>query len=372
MLNRYFYPAIGGVENHIKNLSRELIKMGHEIVIICSNRNFKGEKIEKKHENIQGINIFRYNKFKEIHKLLKKLKVDIVHIHLYRSTHTPFLFREAKKAKLPIIHTPHCIYPPKSFVDLLKKKIYDFLFSSLIINSSSVIINLTKQDQMDMMKLGMKKEKSIIIPNSIIIPPETKKETNVFKKYKLAENYILYVGRIDWNKGIDKLIYVVKKVQELDSRCIELAIVGEDISEKKKLLKLIKKLNLEEKVKFLGFVPSNDLISLYKYATCFILLSAYEGLPTVVLEAMFHSTVTIATAEGGTKFVIENGVDGFLVDKEDINNIAEIIIKLVKNRQEGVEIGKRAKEKIINNYLWEKNSVKMKDIYYRIVRKNEL
>ncbi len=103
-------------------------------------------------------------------------------------------------------------------------------------------------------------------------------------------NYILYVGRLVEHKRVDLLIKSFKNSSICSN--YKLVICGTG-NYQRELEKLIKKYDIEEEVKLLGFLPKEKIDALMKKATALCLLSDYEGMPNVVFEAMIHKTPVI-------------------------------------------------------------------------------
>jgi len=170
------------------------------------------------------------------------------------------------------------------------------------------------------------------------------------KKYHISGDYILFVGTLQPRKNIEKLIEgfsnVVKKHPKLT-----LVVVGKHGWLYEDILKAPKKYGIEEKVKFISFVPDQDLASFYKQALCYVLPSLYEGFGLPVLEAMAYDCPVITS---NISSLPEAGGDAALyVDPKNVDDIAEKILMLVENpslRRELIEKGKKQ----IKKFSWEK------------------
>jgi len=112
----------------------------------------------------------------------------------------------------------------------------------------------------------------------------------ISQKYHLPKKFILYVGDLNWNKNIPGLIEAFNELCQ-HKKDIYLVMVGKaflekDLAERMKVVRLIKKLKLEKKIIFLGFIPTKDLVALYNLAFCYCQPSFYEGFGLPVLEAI--------------------------------------------------------------------------------------
>ena len=139
---------------------------------------------------------------------------------------------------------------------------------------------------------------------------------------------VLAIGRLVQQKGFDTLIKAFSKVfPEIDARLI---IVGEG-SEKASLAKMVKDLNLTNKVFFAGF-QKNPFMFL-SHADLFVLSSNYEGLPMVIIEAMACGTPVLSTdCKSGPRELLQDGKFGFLVSNGDEQMLYKGIVRLLKDR----------------------------------------
>lgn len=136
-------------------------------------------------------------------------------------------------------------------------------------------------------------------------------------------NYV-YVGRIAAVKGVDTLIKAFKLVAANDENA-RLFLIG-DISGiyedyHRYLLNIVKEENLNGYVTFVGF--SNNPYVYMRYASCFVLASRNEGLPNVLIEALYLGTpVAATTCIPVIERIVQNGINGYLVNVDDSNALA--------------------------------------------------
>ncbi|MGE5328536.1 MAG: glycosyltransferase, partial [Deltaproteobacteria bacterium] len=362
-INRYFYPFIGGVEFHIQNLSKKLIELGHDVYIITSNKNRQNPaEILSKAEIYEEIKVIRVKSFKELKEELIKGGFEVVHSHFSRTVFSAAGIILAKKycKNARIIFTPHCFYPAKNINSFLKKIIFDNTLGINSFRKADTMICLTENDKADAVRLGMNKDKITIIPNSINFSEFNNKViSGAFCERFKINKYILFVGRIDYVKRIDFLIEGMKYLK-LDGYNLAVIGAGEE-NQVQKLKELAKTLEVEENVKFCGKVSFDELASAYQSCELLALPSSYEGLPTVILEAMALGKVVAAAASGGTSFVINHGENGFLFEYNNLEDYCKVVKNLKK--YDISKIGEKAKETVKQNYSWESNVYKIIDVY---------
>jgi L-malate glycosyltransferase len=120
-----------------------------------------------------------------------------------------------------------------------------------------------------------------------------------------------------------------------------------------KLKDIIRNVGLEEKVLFLGRIERKKLINLYKNATIYVICSVYEGLPTVLLEAMACGLPVVATNIGGNRDLISSNINGLLIPPRSPEKMAQMIQLLWNDECLRKKLGQNARETIIKRYTWD-------------------
>jgi glycosyltransferase involved in cell wall biosynthesis len=134
---------------------------------------------------------------------------------------------------------------------------------------------------------------------------------------------ILYVGRIEINKGLHELLSAVKEFEDC-----ELTLVG-DGQYMPVVQNEISRLNLQTKVKTMGYIPfSPDLFGVYRSHDILILPSYSEGLPQVILEAMANGCLVLASNVGSIPHIVKHGKNGFLFQPKSTSSIVELLQSL--------------------------------------------
>ncbi len=139
--------------------------------------------------------------------------------------------------------------------------------------------------------------------------------------------HLLYVGRFDQYKGIFELLHATRNLLDTGLN-VRTQLVG-DGPRRADLEALVRKLNLQDNVDFLGFVANEALRDIYRRNDIFVLPSYSEGMPKVVPEAMSNGLPTVTTDVGGIPRVAQNGRTGFFVKPKDVPALTEALRQLV-------------------------------------------
>lgn len=162
-----------------------------------------------------------------------------------------------------------------------------------------------------------------IIPNAVRQVSKKAGHKKISSKVK-----ILTVGRLNPLKKLDSLINSIKLIKS--KKDFELVIVG-DGPERKKLENEVKKLSLEKKVKFIGWIKREKIEKLYQESDIFVLPSIEEAMSNVLLEAISFGHPIVAINIPSSREIVKDNLNGFLIPQNHITKMAEKISKLIND-----------------------------------------
>lgn len=188
------------------------------------------------------------------------------------------------------------------------------------------------------------------------------------KKYKLPDIFALYVGDVNYNKNIFRLISAFAQFNKKYPD-VHLVLVGEawkkfDLPETRALMNHISSFSLEKYVHFLGYVPTQDLVCLYNLAICYIQPSLYEGFGLPIIEAM-ACACPVVVSDIPVHREICSGVAIFFDPKNELS----LVKSLVSIMQWGDLRLKQRKKAVLHqahNYTWEKVALQTIKVYKHI------
>lgn len=335
-----------GVGTYIRQLSQGLndIKNVNVFVIefdITSTRQnvfLKGEQ--------DGINTFRIVLRKNIEKIhilkrQEKLFGNVVKVltqYIPKSSltiiHMNLVFQLLIAKELKKVYNGYIIYTQHVYIEIQREGHYDF--ESETCKFVDKIVTVTKHGKEHLIEKGVDKGKIEVIYNGItpnII--NRKAESIIWKRYglKRSEKLVLFSGRIDEIKGLDYLCFAFNELLEKLPNC-RLIIAGNGNFEE--LIKSSRKFS--SKVSYLGFVPHEDIISLYHEADIGVIPSLEEHCSYVALEMLFAGLPVVASSLGGLKEIFEHRENALLaetiIDKTNRYGISPKIDHLVNSMYE--------------------------------------
>ena len=353
--------GVGGAEKLVTDIGLNINKEKFSITIITLYKNENSIFLEdlKKH----NINVIELNKRKgpdlslilKFNKLFKKDKPDVINTHLYV---TPYVCIPAILQKVKIkIHTVHNIATkelPWKF-RIIMKMIYHF-FGFVPIAISDYIKDTIQKEY------NLKSNEIECIYNGI--------DTNKFicnQKYIHNDNIVfINVARMSEAKKQILLIEAFKLVND-KYKNTRLHIVG-DGKLRKKIEDKIRELGLEEKVILRGI--RKNISKELNNASVFVLSSEYEGLPLSVLEAMASGLPIITTDAGGVIDIVKNNINGIIVQKNNIQALADAMIKICENDN---CIKKMGNESYLLSKMYDikKMAKEYENLYIRLINKRK-
>lgn len=376
MLSPYFFPHTGGTEKYVRDLAASLIIKGHEVTVITNN--LPKEKNAPKTETLpEGIKVIRLDAVDMFNYLpvsnqfnLKMLDgYDIVHVHVPAFS---FLRSVAGKIKQPLVVTYHCdvtvsekyfgIPVPKFFVPIFEWASNSY--AKMFLPKAQEIITTTETYASS--SPVMKDLPRNVVPIGIFHDKidEIQKKLNLTPDKKNSKQ-LLFLGRLAGNKGCD---YLVKAMPEILAKFpdTKLIICG-DGEEKGHILDLVTQFNIGPSVTFLGTATFEKLVELYYTSIAYVFpsINRLEAFGIVQLEAMANYTAVVASDIPGPNAVMDEGVSGLLVPKQDPHALAQAIISILADPEKSKEMGRKGRELVEKKYDWGVIADKILEIYAR-------
>jgi glycosyltransferase involved in cell wall biosynthesis len=223
---------------------------------------------------------------------------------------------------------------------------------------------LTTAEKRDFTKWGISEDKIETVPNGVHIREKEKQSSMGSTKQNSVSNNettVLYLGRIHERKGVDILVEAVTEVEG-----VNLLIAGPDDGYAGEIDRIVSERDLEEKVKYLGFISEEKKEEVYNECDIFVLPSPYgEGLPTTILEAAAFGSPIVATPACNVGFIEDIG-GGRIVEPE-VDSIALALAELASDQFNLDRMGYNAKMSIENRFSWNTIAGNVEEIYKSII-----
>lgn len=352
---------------HTKKWCDYFINRGYEVNVISLNKgDIKGAKVfsfdfdVKGNKNKSVVKKIKYLKvIKEIKKIVYEINPDILHAHYASSYGLLGTFMNYKPYVISAWGTDIYEFPKNG---LIQKKIIKY--------------NFKKADYLFSTSINMAKEMKKYTDKDISITPfgvdtEKYKINESITKRKKIRNYRIIgtIKTLEKRYGIDYLIkaFAIVKSKYNKKEEIYLKIAG-DGSQLENLKNLVKKLNLEESVEFLGRINQEDVKDTFNYFDLAIFPSLKESFGVSSLEAQACGVPVIVTNVGGHPETVMNGESGLIVEAKNENSLADAIIYLLNKKDELEEMGKKGISFVKKEYELNKTFTKIEKLYDKIIK----
>lgn len=297
--------------------------------------------------------------------------IDIVHVPYFEPFFLTLPFQHEKKTVVTVHDLTPLVFQ-KEFPHGIKGGIKWQIQKRRLKKADAIITDSTASKKDICRFTGISEENVTVVP--LAAGEEFKKIENeevriekLRKKYSLPEKFALYVGDATWNKNLPRLIDAVTSVN------IPLIMVGKTLTEanydytnpwNKDLVYVQQKLNTNSSLKALGFIPTDDLVTLYNCATVFLMPSLYEGFGLPLLEAMSCGCPVVTTKEGSLKEVA--GDAAYFVDAYDAISIASGVARVFEERSLQKELLQNGLKQAAK-FTWEKTASETTAVYESLI-----
>lgn len=183
-----------------------------------------------------------------------------------------------------------------------------------------------------------------------------------------AEVNVLFLGVVGTRKGIYDLLPAFKEAL-LVAPALRLIIGGNGEVDKAEALAL--ELGISEWVTFAGWVSGEDKIALLRKADIYVLPSYNEGLPVSLLDAMSWQIPIVSTRAGGIPDLINDGIDGLLINAGDRHALTEAIVKLSQDEKFRMKIGIAGRNKIETLFSKQVVLPKLENMYRSLLNRGQ-
>lgn len=370
---------IGGLGIHISNIVNEINLNCTDIEITVLSFPDYNNLLNK--SSTSSFPIFGFEKGNELDLMLNNFNMladnrienerfDLIHVQDFPSGFAALVLQ--KKLNIPLIVTLH--------ESVLRRSVYGEYELSLAGNIShdiqkrlcevatKVICVSHSLGKEALEYLNCDIDKIEVIPNGVALNKTfTKKQADSTNPLN-----ILFVGRFVEYKGIIDILEIAKFLRDKNIQ-FEIKMVGskKDNVYEQRFQRLLKEYKLKDNVKVYNFVPNSQLLHFREESDICLIPSYYEPFGITVLEAMVSDTIVIGYSVGGIREIIDDGINGFLIEPHNFEGMAKKIIE-VSNLKKSTKskLKKRALDKCKREYDWKKIAENTAQIFRKVWNDN--
>ena len=345
VVTRSFPPEVGGMQNLMWGLTRELSKNYMLKVFADYQENHKefDDQVSFSIERVGGIKLFRkYRKAQLINEFIKENKIDGVIADHWKSLE---LIKTNKK-KICLIHSKEINHEKRTN---LNKRVLNVLNNTdLVVANSTFTKNLAIECGVD--------ENRIVVINPGIDPVQELNKKSLIKVDSLLKHKsprLITVSRYDKRKNHEKVIMALRNLKQVYPDIVYICIgYG---NEEENIKNLVKELDLEAQVMFFKDISDDLKNALVAKSNIFVMPSvihktSVEGFGIAYTEAAQYGIASIGGKDGGASDAIEHEKTGLICDGNNLDEIYSSINSMLENKKY-LEYGKNAKD-FVTKFYW--------------------
>lgn len=375
-----YYQVSGGEDSVVENEKNLLLENNHQVILYTRHN----DEIKKKKFFSKILlpleTIFSLKTYREVKKIIKNEKIEIVHVHNTLPLISPSVYYAAIHSKIPVVQTVHnfrllcpgatftrdnkvceeCI--EKNLLCSIKNKCYRGSFTQSMVSAINLgfhrMIGTYKKvnGYIALTEFNKDKLKTLVDENKIFVKPNFVDLKNEEVLKVDDRKYYLYLGRIDKLKGIDLILRAWKEINYE-----ELYIVG--IGPYEEEAKQYVRANNLYNVKFLGLKNKKEVQEIIKYSKALIMASkCYEGLPMTIVESFSQGIPVIGGNIGNISKIIDNANNGLLFQYDSHRELIKNI-EMLRDNDLLYKISNGARQSFKDKYNKEKNYIDLMEIY---------
>ncbi len=370
MVTEFYYPRPGGISEHVRSLSLELTRRGHEVIVLTGGRPEVSTEVGPKVIRLGRDFPLAYNGSisrvtvgvrlgATLRRILEQERFDLLHIHNPLMPTLPLL--ALRHASCPVVATLHSNYPRDRLIELFGHPLRRLLRKVSIL----IPVSLTAYRAVGRFFPGDYR----IIPNGVdydlFARAASQRGVPELLSARGRKWRLLFVGALVKRKGLPVLIRAFTRLRGRRDD-VELLIAG-DGPQRKAALRSVPS-RLRDDVRFFGAATRTDVVSCCSWADVLCAPSlGRESFGMILLEAMAAGLPIVASDIEGYRDVLTHGQEGLLVPPGDAEALAEALDALLENPEERLEYGRRGQEKAAG-YRWRDIAWKVDNVYREVVQ----
>lgn len=400
MLSSQYWPTIGGVGSHVYYISKALQKKGHKVIVINPLLETHDQEVVK--ESVEGVDIYRIFLGEDIlHKLQRSLKnvkegsllyaigflrklqfilyinklhkivgrilrvegIEIVHQHDFSSS---IILTKKLAKEYPIVLTNHT----GEFLKIRSNQALSWLLKPLLRHFSGII-----GPSRDLCDIPYEQLQSKVhyIPNGVDVKQfrgvddQEKKELRERYGFPVEALIVLCPRRWAPTKGVkyfaEAIGLIEAKYQGDNVYCFAGSSYDDYYGYSSEIKTILRGYTFQSRIRLVGDISPQRIHHYYQLSDIIVIPSLMEATSLSALEAMASGKAVIATDIGGLPEIIDNEVNGILVEPQSSKELADAILQLAEDKMLRRNLGEKGLEKVTREFTWDSIAERTQLVY---------
>ena len=381
LISDFVYPRLGGVENHIWSLAKELLQLGHKVIVITH-----------AYEGYRGVHHFCFPPHRdnnntnddEVHQLkvyycpilpmvdedslptftatfpllrwiLMREQIEIVHAHQATSTLANESIVYAGILGLAAVYTDHSLFGLHDLAGVILNRV---LTTTLATADAAICVSRACRDNF-ILRTQVDARRVFVVPNAV---DATKFRPTTNPATITDRIVVVVVSRLAYRKGVDLLVGIIPEICRNHPQ-VDFIVAG-DGPKRLALQEMVEAERLQERVQFRGAVPHDQVRDVLVQGHIFLNCSLTESFCIAILEASCAGLTVVSTNVGGIPEVLDEGVQ--LADPNVPDMVYALQQVIVDHMEKGPGDPWPRHERLAQRYAWNKVAQETVHIYDRV------
>ncbi|MFA5138235.1 MAG: glycogen synthase [Elusimicrobiota bacterium] len=380
IISREFPPNVyGGAGVHVKFLTRELAKrMQVDVRCFGEQEALDGSLTAKGYRTWERMWEGGEPKFNSVlgtfsvglSMVRDRVDSDLVHTHTWYASLAGYMAKTLYG--IPLVCTVHSLEPLRPWKEEQLGRSYALSTwaEKMALENADRIIAVSKHSREDVLRLfDVKPEKVAVIHNGIDLDLYRPLDTNDTRQaFDIGKDYVLFVGRVSKQKGIEHLIEAVQYLDDgVQCVCCTSAPDTKEFEEE-----IAARIARQPRIVWINsLLREEQYVELYSNARVFACPSVYEPFGIINLESMACETPVVASGVGGILETVVDGETGLLVEPAKPRALADAINRLLKDRPMAERLGKNGRRRVTEHFSWKTIAERTEKLYNEVLKEKQ-
>lgn len=368
-VNHHYLPMYGGLEYYTHRLCVSLARAGHRTSVLTTDESLRGVAPPTDVGDVTycrtDASLLRNPFSLELFRRLRESDADVYHLHSpWTLSSLEAVF--ALPRDVPVVITVHGFQPFTSLFARLVSRAYR-PFAQKIFDRADAVIVLGESEAVRLHReFDVPASKVAVLPNGIDLQAMAVEQTVVDafrEKHALDPDVptVLFVGRLVPEKNPELLVEALSgPLSDLDYQALVIGAGDDRYAERLHAL-------ADDRIRFASGLPREELLAAYQVSDLFVLLSVSEGLPTVVLEAMYAELPVVTTPVGALPDFITDDHGAVVPVDATPEELAAVVRPFLTDADRRATVGARNRALVVERFDWDRIAADIGRLYGRLV-----